>query len=51
MQINRSKTTKLQIGLLFSPLLVDVQGRIDLFEVAEALPACPFDDISIQLKT
>ena len=34
-----------------SPLLLDAQGRIDLFECVEALPACPFDDISIQLKT
>jgi hypothetical protein len=48
MQINSSKATKLQVGALFSPLLLDVQGRIDLFEGIEAVPACPSDDISIQ---
>jgi hypothetical protein len=49
--MNRSKSTELQVGTLFSHLLLDIQGRIDMSEGVEGFPACPVDDIKIKIKS
>jgi hypothetical protein len=49
--MNRSKSPVLQVGTLFRHLLREVQGRIDMSEGIESLPACPVDDIKIKIKS